>query len=693
MRFARTSSGLGLVALLAWAGPAARGGQRALVDTAQSPGARMYMADLGDAHWTGGLWGDRFDVCRRAMIPTMWELFQDETSEGDWTNFLAAAGRGETFDGRRLDGRHHGPPFSDGDFFKWFEAVAQTYASTRDPQLDALMDRIIPVVAAAQRPDGYLFTQATLAARQAGGATGEFADPGHFEAYNLGHLMTAACIHYRATGKTTLLEVARRAAAFLDNFYRGASPALARSVICPSHYMGLVELYRATGDARYLELARRLIALRDHVEGGTDQNQDRVPFTQMTGAVGHAVRANYLYAGVADVLAEAGDPDRMATLTRIAQDVFQRKLYLTGETGALYDGASPDGSADHAAIGLVAQAYGRDYQLPNLTAYNESCATIGYVLWNWRMLALTGDARYADLIERSLDNGVLAGISLDGTRFFYTNPLRKLHANTWPLRWSRERQANIPESFCCPPNLVRTVAEAQDYIYGLSPGALWVNLYGASTLDTAWNDGARIRLRQETDYPWSGAVKLTLEAAPAQPVALRLRIPGWAHPGAATIRVNGAPAAGNPQPGTYFEVKRAWRPGDVVQLEIRFQPELVEASPLVEETLNQVAVRNGPIVYCLESNDLPAAVRLEDVALPLAAGPDRFTVSRRQIAGAEMAVLTGPGLVVPRGRVDSDGLYREVDPTPARPITLTLIPYYAWDNRGDTEMTVWLPVR
>jgi len=672
---------------------ALRAGERALVDTVKSPDARMYQPDLGDAHWTGGLWGGRFAICREAMIPTMWTLFQDEDQEGDWTNFLAAAGRDRTFDGRRLDGQHHGPPFSDGDFFKWFEAVAQMYASTHDPQLDALMDRIIPVVAAAQRPDGYLFTEATLAARAGGPAGTEFGDPGHFETYNLGHLMTAACIHYRATGQTALLDVARKAAGYLEHFYEQASPALARSAICPSHYMGLIELYRTTGDAQYLALARRLIELRDQVRGGTDQNQDRIPFNDLTGAVGHAVRANYLFAGVADLVAETGDPARFATLRRVARDVYERKLYITGETGALYDGASPDGSADHAAIDLVAQAYGRDYQLPNLTAYNESCATVGYVLWTWRMLALTGNARYADLVEQSLDNGVLAGVSLDGTRFFYTNPLRKLHDYTWPLRWSRDRQENIPDSFCCPPNLVRTVAEAQDYIYGLSPDALWVNLYGASTLDTAWSDGARIRLRQETDYPWSGAVKLLIEAAPGRPFALRLRIPGWSHPGATTVRVNGEAAAGTPVPGAYFAVTRAWRPGDVVQLDIHFQPELVEANPLVEDTLNQVAVRNGPIVYCLESNDLPPGVRLEDVALPLTPGPDRFTVSRRQIAGADLAVLTGPGLVLPRERTDPQSLYHEIDTAPPRPITLTLIPYFAWDNRGESEMSVWLPVR
>jgi DUF1680 family protein len=288
---------------------------------------------------------------------------------------------------------------------------------------------------------------------------------------------------------------------------------------------------------------------------------------------------------------------------------------------------------------------------------------------------------------------VLAGISLDGTRYFYVNPLRKLRDFAWPLRWWRERQPNIQQSFCCPPNLVRTIAEAQDYIYSLAPGTLWVNLYGASALDTAWGDGGRIKLRQETDYPWSGAIKLSIAEAPARPVALKLRIPGWSRAGQTAVSVNGRPVAGAPEPGTYFEVKRTWQPGDAIQIDIKFHPVLLEASPLAEETLNQVAVKNGPLVYCLESNDLPAGVRLEDVALSLGPGHDHFTVRREQIAGAELATLSVPALVLPRDRASPDRLYREADPAPPRPIQLTLIPYYAWDNRGDTEMTVWLPVR
>lgn len=674
-------------------GPVVLAGEHGLLDTTRSPDARMYMPNLGDARWNGGMWGGRFDTCRDAMIPSMWTLFQDENSEGDWTNFLVAAGFKETFDGVQLDGRHHGPPFSDGDFFKWFEAVAQVYAVTHDPKLDQLMDRIIPVIAKAQRPDGYLFTSATIAEERGEKHAGVFGDPGHFEAYNLGHLMTAACIHYRATGKTSLLDLARKAAGFLDTFYANATAGLARTAICPSHYMGLVELYRTTGDRAYLELAQRLVALRDHVENGTDQNQDRIPFTQMTTAVGHAVRANYLYAGVADLVAETGNADQLHTLKLIAHDVWRRKLYITGMTGALYDGASPDGSTDHLAIQLVHQAYGRDFQLPNATAYNESCATIGYAMWTWRMFELTGEARYADLFERALYNGVLPGVSLDGTRYFYTNPLRKLKDFKWPLRWSRERQANIKDSFCCPPNLVRTVAEAQDYIYTLSKDTLWVNLYGASALDTAWIDGGHLKVRQETDYPWNGAVKLAVEAAPDRPITFKLRVPGWSAAGATVITVNGQPVEGSPVPGSYFDLTRVWHPGDVVGVDIRFHPVLMESDPLVEDTLNQVAVQNGPLVYCVESNDLPAGVRLEDVALSLATKPADFTATMETIAGAKVRALHVPALVVPRQPGDSEHLYRPVDLAAPRQIQLTLIPYYAWDNRGDTEMSVWLPVR
>ena len=678
-------------------------GANALIDTTRSPQARMYLPDLGDVRWNGGLLGGRFDVARDVMVPHMWTIFSDQHESHAWDNFLLAAGLGQ---GR--DGKPHGPPFNDGDFLKWVEALCQVYAVTKDPAIDRQLDEIAAVVAKAQREDGYLHTP-KIALQRAAAAAGnkqEFEDREHFETYNMGHLMTTACVHYRATGKATLLDSARKAADYLDKLCREKPAELARNAICPSHYMGVVELYRVTREPRYLDLARNLIEIRSLVPPtglGSDHNQDRVPFREMTEAVGHAVRANYLYAGVADVFAETGDASLLKTLEAISDDVATQKLYITGMTGALYDGASPDGAPArlHPQIKTVHQAYGRDYQLPNLTAYNETCATIGYGMWLWRMLAVTGDAKYADLFEQTLYNGILPGISLGGKHYFYVNPLKKLNDFKYPLRWSRTREPNIKSSFCCPPNVVRTIAEAHNYAYALSgDDTVWVNLYGASVLHTAFADGARIKLRQETEYPWNGRVKLVIEEAPDRRVAFQVRVPGWLKPGSFRAGVNGvSPEPWKVAPGGYARIEKQWRPGDELVVEMDYAPVLVEANPLVEETLNQVAVKYGPLVYCLESEDLGEGRRLTDVALDLA-GNLSFTPRRERIGGADVLTLTVPGIALPRRAWKPGELYREIAPGAERSVAsvdLKLIPYFAWGNRheggAEDEMSVWIPVR
>lgn len=667
-------------------------GRNALVDTSQSPSAKMYMPDLGDVNWAGGLWGERFEVCRDTMIPHLWTIFNDQNESHAWANFLMAAGLSQ---GR--DGKPHGPSFNDGDFLKWVEALAQMYAVTRDPKIDAQLDQIIAVIAQAQRGDGYLHTPKIILQLQATKEptnAQEFEDREHFETYNMGHLMTTACIHYRATGKSSLLACAIKAADYMDRLCATVPAELARNAICPSHYMGVIELYRVTREPRYLKLAQQLIEIRSLVTAdyGSDQNQDRVPFRVMTKAVGHAVRANYLYAGVADVYAENGDHTLLDTVEKISADVAAHKLYITGMTGALYDGASPDGYSKHAAIKTVHQAYGRDYQLPNLTAYNETCATIGYAMWMWRMLSVTADARYADLLEQSLYNGVLAGISLEGKDYFYVNPLRKDRDFDWPLRWSRTRTPNIKSSFCCPPNVVRTIAEAHNYVYALSADKVWVHLYAASKLDTTWLDGARITLRQETDYPWSGAVKFIVDAAPDRAIGLKLRVPGWLRPGAAALRVNGLPVEINLTPGTYAEIARTWRAGDIIEFTMDFRPTLWEANALVEEALNQVAIKCGPLVYCIEANDLPAGVRVRDVMLSLLK-PMEFIAQREKISTAHLQTLSFSSHARERQTIETGALYVEAAFRQPRPVSLKAIPYFAWGNRGDTDMSVWLPAR
>jgi hypothetical protein len=360
-------------------------------------------------------------------------------------------------------------------------------------------------------------------------------------------------------------------------------------------------------------------------------------------------------------------------------------MYVNGATGALYDGASPDCSKDHKAIQLVHQAYGRPYQLPNLTAYNESCATIGFVLFNKRMLDITADAKYADILELALYNGVMATISLDGKEFFYTNPLRVVHDEPFEMRWSRQRQKYI-SCFCCPPNTVRMIAESASYAYSISKEGLYIHLYGGNTVDTQLADGSEIKLRQETNYPWDGAIKITIDQAPAGEAALFLRIPGWVKD--PCIELNGEPVNDTVQPQSYFKMQRRWRPGDHIALDLPMPVQLIEANPLVEEARNEAAVKRGPIVYCLESVDLPENVRPMDVAIKR---NQQFTSRFDSALLDGITVLEGVALQQP-GQPWQDTLYREISKEEPKEVVIRFIPYYAWGNRGKSEMTVWMPL-
>jgi hypothetical protein len=648
-----------------------------VVDTSSSPFAQVRPVGLNEVRWTTGFWADRFELCRQMTVPALWSIMEGTNYSQFYQNFRIAAGLAE--------GRHRGAPFNDGDFYKWLEGACAVLAVTRDAKLDQKVEDIIGVIARAQRADGYLHTPILIAERGSASNLHPFQDRLQFEMYNLGHLLTAACIHHRVTGRTNLLAVACKAAGFLEETFRQPTPEQARNSICPSHYMGMVELYRATREPRYLELAKKLFALRGLVSEGSDDNQDRVSFEHQTNAVGHAVRANYLYAGAADLFAETGDLKLWTILERIWSNVVQQKMYITGGCGALYDGASPDGAKDQKTITRTHQAYGRNYQLPNLTAHNETCADIANVLWNWRMFLVTGEARFMDVAELALYNSVLSGVGLDGTNFCYVNPLGAVDPLPFELRW-RHARAPFLSSFCCPPNLARTIAEVGGYAYAKSPGALWVNLYGSSTLATTLPAGEQVKLVQETDYPWNGRVRLTISECGTSEWTLKLRVPSWVR--TATLRFNRQLVAPPPVPGAYLDLRRVWRPGDLVDLDLAMPAQLVEANPLVEETRNQVAVKRGPLVYCLESPDLPPAVRVQNVILP----PEVDWLVRydqRLLEG--VVVLEGTALARPAG--DWSGrLYREFQPSEAKPLRLRLIPYFAWANRGRAEMSVWLPL-
>jgi DUF1680 family protein len=624
------------------------------------------------------------------MIPSMDRLMEGTNYSQFFYNFEIAAGLAQ--------GKPHGATFNDGDFYKFLEGASATLAVTNDPHLRQTLDCIIAVIGKAQATNGYLDTWVQLHRRNGETNVVPFGNPGRFEVYNLGQLLTAACIHYRATGETNFLHIACRAADYLCEVFQHPTPALADNLICPSHYMGIVELYRTTHNARYLELAKKFLAMRDLVKEGTADNQDQIPFAQQTQAEGHAVRANYLYAGAADLFLETGDTNLWQSLAAIWTNVVTRKMYITGGCGALFDGAAPYGSKDQKDITRVHQAYGYNYQLPNITAHNETCANIGNALWNWRMFLATGEARFMDVVELEFYNAVLSGMSLDGTNFFYTNPLRVTDPMPVDLRWSRVRVPFVG-SFCCPPNLVRTLAESADYAYAKSSDAIWVNLYGGSELDTRLANGEAIQLEQQTEYPWNGRVRVKIMKCGDQPFALKLRIPSWAS--SASVRINDQPCLpvegrGKTQSERagilvakhgYVTLRRVWHAGDFVDLDLPMPARLMQANPLVEEDIGQVAIQRGPVVYCLESPDLPKGVRLSDVLIP---SDIQLTARYDQRLLNGVVVLEGEAFA--RSHPEwTNTLYSEVQPAKLQPVTVRLIPYSVWQNRGPSEMSVWLP--
>lgn len=659
-----------------------------LTDMSRSREAKVHNLPMGATQWTGGFWGNRFAMLSTTGIWSMWDTWNTPDVSHGFRNFEVAAGT--------VKGVHHGPPFHDGDMYKWLEACAAVYAITKDPKVDALMDKFIEQVALAQRADGYIHTPVVISERNAGidSHAGDqtnigieigkdhkkaFASRLNFETYNLGHLMTAGIVHKRATGKTTLFECGKRAADFLYSFLTNDAAELSRNAICPSHYMGAAEMYRETGDERYLTLAKGLIAIRDSVQNGEDHNQDRHKFRDQYEAMGHAVRANYLYAGVADLYAETGEAQLMKNLSAIWDDIMQHKIYIMGGCGALYDGVSPDGTTyNQPSIQQIHQAYGRQFQLPQEAAHNEICAQIGMMLFSWRMFQTTANPKYIDNIENELYNGILSGISLDGKDFFYTEALRRTAEFPYVMRWPKHRQHYI-SCFCCPPNTLRTLCEAQEYAYAVSGQTLYVNLYGQNALKTK-----DIEVEQQTDYPWDGHITLTVRKA-KQLQTINLHIPSWCS--AYTVCVNGEayPADG----GASVSITRKWKKGDRIELTLDMQPRLIEANPLVEEAKNQIAVMRGPIVYCLEGQDIADGYRINDIALP---ADIRFSEVKMQLEGHPFTALEGEAVLVNTEKWDNQTLYRELRPTQSKKVKIRLIPYYAWDNRGIQDMSLWLPL-
>lgn len=649
-----------------------------LTDTTRSPYAKVHALDGMKVKWTGGLWKERFDTCANSTVPQLKHMFDSKDISHVVENFKICAGDAQ--------GDFDGTVFGDGDFYKWMESAIYTAYQTDNQLLKDEIEKYIDLIGRAQQPDGYLSTKQIIGERSGNGVS-RMGDINDFEVYNFGHMFTAACVHKRITGKDSFLAIAARTADYLEHLYEEAErTGEVQTAVCPSHYMGLVEMYRTTGEERYLKLAKQAIALRDSVKNGLDDNQDKIPLKQHEKILGHAVRANYLYAGVADLCLEEEDPDYIKVLHKVWRSLVDKKLYITGGCGALYNGASPYGYFfDHQ---LVHQAYGYEYQLPNVTAYNETCASLGGVFWAWRMFCIDPKAEYMDMLERMMLNVNLAGISMDGKRFFYENMLRRAKELPYELVWGQERTEYIL-SYCCPPNLARTIAESAEYAYAVDNDGVWTGLYGANKAHFKLENGANFTLVQKTQYPSNGTIAFEVEESNEIPFLLHLRIPSWATAGV-LVNGNNAIRLTKKHAGTYQTIEVTDPKNACICLKLEMKPRLTRGHGLIEEDRNQVAVEYGPFVYCMESPDVDVEY-LEDLLMPLDPG---FEPVEYEIEGRKIQALEGTMLQIchqPES-FKRDALYQQLEPENVKTVHVRMIPYYAWDNRGRGEMMIWMPL-
>ena len=636
---------------------------------------KLFPLEVGAVTWDAGFWGNLFQLCHQVVLPSMRKALDEPDNGAVFSNFYVAAGL--------QPGEHKGTMWSDGDCYKWMEAMAHVYSVTKDTNILAELDELIAVIAKAQKEDGYLSTPVQLRADKA-----RWTNLHDHELYNMGHLLTAASVHHRITGQDNFLQIAIKLADYLYELFQPRSPELAHFGFNPSNTMGAFDLFRVTDNPKYLELAKIFVDMRGSQPGGRDLNQSGQSLREETKAVGHAVTAGYLYCGAADVYAETGEDVLLQALERIWDNMVNSKMYITGGTSALHHGASMRPELGKQRVGgAVHEAFGFEYQLPNATAYNETCANIANAMWNWRMLNLSGDAKYTDIVELVLYNSMLSSMSLDGITFCYTNPLRWYGHDHVLLSQDSYQRWYISNCYCCPTNTARTIALLHNWVYSQSDEGLWIHLYGSSSLRTTLPDGATFALSQQTDYPWDERVKITIQDAPNQEFALMLRIPGWTD--GAELKINGESAQLSIQSKTYVEVKRVWNQGDVIELDLPMKPRMMKAHPKAEEIRNHVAVMRGPIVYCLEAADLPADVPILEVFAPT---DMQLTPSLEKELLGGVTVLKGKAYHVCEEGQDNS-LYSEMGHESEENIDITLIPYYAWNNRGVYEMTVWLPRR
>lgn len=585
-------------------------------------------------------WAPRLKVAREAAVPHNFKMCEDTGRLG---NFDKAAGRAE--------GAYEGYFFNDSDVYKVVEAAAYALALQKDPKLEKYVDDLIDRFARAQQKDGYLNTYYTLKEQDQRWSN----LPKMHELYCAGHLIEAGVAHYQATGKRALLDISIKFADLIDSLF---GPDRRRDV--PGHpeiELALVRLYRATGERRYLDLARFFVDQRGHSEGrrsAGEYAQDHLPVREQMEVAGHAVRAMYLYCGMADLAMEGGDAGYLRAMESLWRDVVGRRMYLTGGIGP---------SAHN-------EGFTVPYDLPNDTAYAETCASIGLAMWNHRLNLLHGEAKYIDVLEQGLYNGILSGISLDGKKFYYENPLAS---------WGRHHRQEWYACACCPPNLARFFLSLGGYAYAHRDDAIVVNLYIGGRARIPLKVGP-VELVVDTQYPWDGRVKLTVRPEKEANFAVLLRVPDWCE--GATVSVGGKAVDKPEREKGYLRLSRSWKAGDTIEMNLPMPPRQVEAHPRVRSNTGRTAIMRGPLVYCLEAEDHQGRVR--HLALPR---PAKLTVQTRPDLLGGVTVVRGTALAA--DTEDWSGrLYR---PAAAKPVEFTAIPYYAWDNREPGEMLVWLP--
>jgi hypothetical protein len=647
-----------------------------ILDTTHSPHVRLHTVPLpavrlaDAAFWTPLRQGNV-----ERGIPRLHGLLEEHGHMDNfrrlaWTRHADARGAG-------VPPARQGPLYTDSDLYKWIEGIGYVLQTEDGLELRALADADIAAIAAAQEPDGYLNTY-YIEDRRA--ERYQHLEHSH-EMYCAGHLMQGAITYARATGDDTLLQVARRFADHLDTVFGPGQNETTDGH--PEVELALIELYRHTRERRYLDLAAFFL-------GRPQSHASLPPIAKRPALIGHCVRSSYICCAGADLVMETGDPALLANLERLWQDLVTGKIYVTGGVGARYEGES----------------FGEPYELPNARAYAETCAQIGHFMWAFRMLLLTGECQYADWMETILYNGLRSGVNLAGDEYFYMNPLAhdgQESVSATGHRVPPTQRSTWHGTTCCPPNVQRLLASLPGYFMTVSDRAAQIHLYDSLSADLQVPGVGPVKLEIATRYPWEEEIEITVQLdAPAE-FALHLRIPGWCD--GATAFVNGAaPVEG--EAGAYLIVRRQWQPGDVVQLHLPMSLDAIEAHPHVNEDREMVALRRGPLVYCVESPDLDGntidgafyvgpdqEAAVADLAVPAAhyeGLPDSWEAKWREDLLGGVMTIEGPGYIALPSR---EPLYRSVAwpfETGYTSAHIVAIPYYAWANRGPAAMRVWL---